>query len=365
MKIIVSLNFLFVLLSCNFIYSQNAQKTENVFIITLDGLRWEELFGGADDSLITDPRFVKDTTLLKKEFWTGNAETRRKTLMPWIWNYVATNGVILGNRHYDNKVNVTNMMWFSYPGYNEILVGYSDPNINSNDKKNNPNMTILEWLNQKEGLNGKVAAFGSWDVFPYIINEERSKIPVNAGFRKAEHPHLSEKELFLNELQDQIPSPWNGVRLDGFTHHYAKEYINQYKPRVVFISYGETDDFAHDSRYDHYLKAARNTDHLIQDLWQHCQSDAFYKGKTTFIITTDHGRGDNPKKEWTSHGKVIKGSNAIWMVALGPDTPALGEVKNKGQFWQNQVAATVAKWLGYKYENKDEVGTPVPLFFKP
>jgi hypothetical protein len=276
MKIIVRLTLLFILFSSDFVYGQ---KTENVFIITLDGLRWEELFGGADDSLITDTRFVKDTAMLKKEFWKGDAETRRKTLMPWMWNYVATNGVILGNRHYDNKVNVTNMMWFSYPGYNEILVGYSDPNINSNDKKNNPNITILEWLNQKEGLKGKVAAFGSWDVFPYIINEERSKIPVNAGFRKAEHGNLNERELFLNELQDQIPSPWNGVRLDGFTHHYAKEYIHQYKPRVVFISYGETDDFAHDSRYDHYLKAARNTDHLIQDLWQHCQSDEFLQGQ--------------------------------------------------------------------------------------
>ena len=44
----------------------NAQdlKTENVFLITLDGLRWQELFGGADSTLIADMDFVKDTTCL-------------------------------------------------------------------------------------------------------------------------------------------------------------------------------------------------------------------------------------------------------------------------------------------------------------
>ena len=54
--------------------------------------------------------------------------------------------------------------------------------------------------------------------------------------------------------------------------------------------------FAHDGRYDHYLEAAHNTDQMIKDLWDYCQNDTVYKGKTTFIITTDHGRGDQPKK---------------------------------------------------------------------
>lgn len=359
--------FLPILLFSFILQKLNAQKntlTENVFIITLDGLRWQELFGGADDSLVTDIRFVKDTSHLKAKYWSTNQQERRNALFPWIWSTVAQQGVILGNRWYNNKVNVTNMMWFSYPGYNEILVGYSDPNINSNDKINNPNTTILEWLQNKEEFDGKVAAFASWDVFPYIINAERSKIPTNAGFQKANHFMINEKELFLNELQDQIQSPWKNVRMDAFTHHYAKEFIKTYYPNVVLISYGETDDFAHDGRYDHYLEAAHNTDQMIKDLWDYCQNDTVYKGKTTFIITTDHGRGDRPKKEWTSHGKIIKGSNEIWMMAIGPDTAPLGEVKAKDQHWQNQVAATVAAWLGYKYEGLEDTGPVVKNFIK-
>ena len=30
---------------------------------------------------------------------------------------------------------ITNGLWFSYPGYNEMLTGAADPRIDSNDKK--------------------------------------------------------------------------------------------------------------------------------------------------------------------------------------------------------------------------------------
>lgn len=327
-------------------------QTENVFLITFDGLRWQELFGGADSMLIADIDFVKDTTELKKLFWRTTKEERRETLFPFIWNTIAQEGQIHGNRWYDNKVNCTNVFWFSYPGYNEILTGYSDPDIRTNNKIYNPNETILEFTNNKKQFKGKVAAFGSWDVFPYIINDKRSGIPVNAGFRSAEHDNLSHVEQLLNRLQPTIPSPWATVRLDAFTHNYALEHIKKEQPNLVYISYGETDDFAHDGRYDHYLKSAHQTDAWIKELWDFVQSHPQYKDKTTFIITTDHGRGayPNPKGEWKSHGKTYDGSNAIWLMAIGPDTPVLGEVKRSAQLWQNQVAQTVAILLSLNYK---------------
>lgn len=332
----------------------NAQdlKTENVFLITLDGLRWQELFGGADSTLIADMDFVKDTTELKTLFWKETAKERREIIFPFLWEKVGKEGQIYGNRWFENKVNCTNVFWFSYPGYSEILTGYSDPDITSNKKIYNPNKTILEYFNNKKDFNGKVGAFASWDVFPFIINDKRSGIPTNAGFRIAKNDSLTDTEKFLNKLQPTVPSPWSTVRLDAFTHNYALEYIEKETPRLLYISYGETDDFAHDGRYDHYLKSAHQTDKWIQELWEYVQSHPQYKDKTTFVITTDHGRGayPNPKGEWKSHGKTYVGSNAIWMMAMGPDTPALGEVKTAGQLWQNQVAKTVAKFLGHDYE---------------
>lgn len=337
------------------------RQTEYVFLLTFDGLRWEELFGGADDSLIVDKRFVDDPAALKERFWAATPEARRKKLMPFFWNTIAKEGVLLGNRRAGSKVDCTNEHWFSYPGYGEILSGFADPAINSNDKKPNPNETVLEWLHKKKAFQGRIAAFASWDVFPFILNEARSGIPVNAGFEPVENEHLTWREQFLNQLQGEIPSPWSSVRLDAFTHHYAMEYLRQYHPRVLYLAYGETDDFAHDGEYDQYLKSAYQTDQWIKALWEYVQRDPVYRGKTTFLLTTDHGRGDRPKSEWTSHGNSIEGAGAIWIAAIGPDTPALGEVQSPGQYYQNQVAATLAALLGHTYDADGRAGAPLPM----
>lgn len=214
--------------ACGLTAQAQGLQTENIVLITFDGLRWQELFGGADPDLIDNKEYVGDTEVLRAQFWAPNPKARRKILFPFFWSEIAENGQLWGNRELGNKVNVTNRFWFSYPGYNEILTGRSDGRINSNNKMPNPNITILEYLNQQPAFKDKVAAFGSWDVFPYIINEERSGVPVNAGFEAAQG-ELSERERFLNELQGQIPSPWGNVRLDAFTQHYALEYMRKHQ----------------------------------------------------------------------------------------------------------------------------------------
>nr|WP_297782434.1 hypothetical protein [uncultured Allomuricauda sp.] len=164
------------------VQAQSADDTK-VILITLDGFRWQELFTGADSLLIGNKDYVHDVEKLAEAFWKDSPEERRATLMPFFWNQVEKMGQIHGNRNKGSKVNLTNGMWFSYPGYNEILTGTADDaRIRSNDKMQNPNTTILERYNNTSEGKGKVAAFGSWDVFPFIVNEERSGVPVNAGF---------------------------------------------------------------------------------------------------------------------------------------------------------------------------------------
>jgi len=353
--------FLFFSASC---FGQTL-KTENIFIITLDGYRWQELFTGADPALIGNKDYVRNPDGLKERFWAETPEERRKILMPFFWSTLATKGQIYGNRTFDNKVDCSNTMWFSYPGYNEILCGFADDErIHSNAKNNNPNVTVLEFLNNQPQFRGKVAAFGSWDVFPFIINKERSGLPVNAGFAKATGNNLTEREKFLNTLQEEIPGPWGGVRLDAFTHYFAMEYLKKHQPRVMYIAYGETDDFAHDGRYDQYLISAKRTDKYIGELWNWVQSHKKYKDKTTFIITTDHGRGTQPIATWRNHGDEIAGAGEIWLAVIGPDTPPVGEVKTPGQLYQNQVAETAAAFLGVNYEGNRKEGPKVSSAFR-
>jgi bisphosphoglycerate-independent phosphoglycerate mutase (AlkP superfamily) len=138
------------------------------------------------------------------------------------------------------------------------------------------------------------------------------------------------------------------------------EYVKKHRPKVVYISYGETDDFAHDGRYDHYLNSAHQTDQWIADIWSFIESDPYYSGKTSLLITTDHGRGNNPMSEWKSHGTIYKGSNAIWIAALGPDIAARGMVETNEQLLQSQVAATLAAILGLDYKPSTfEAGTSI------
>lgn len=348
-----------------FVFSQNRQ-TENVILITFDGLRWQELFGGADSVLINDSIFTSNRKETKAKYWASTAEERRKKIFPFFWGTIAQQGQVYGNRRYDNKVNNANPYWFSYPGYNEILSGYPDTAVNSNDKILNKHETVLEFINKQPAYKGKVAAFTSWDVFDYIINEQRSGVFVSSGIDKLDAKYTSNPSLkVLDDMQQKIPQPLGeGIRPDVVTYYLAKEYLKIYKPKVLYIAFDETDDWAHGGKYDYYLEAARFTDKWIEDIWNTVQSMPQYKGKTTLVLTTDHGRGDAIKKEWTSHGSKINDAYQIWFAAMGPDTAPTGEAKAEGQLYQQQVAATIAKLLGLTFIANHPIAEPISNVLK-
>lgn len=332
------------------------EQPPNVVLVTLDGVRWQEIFGGIDQALIDDERFTKEPELITEKFGHQQRENRREKLFPFLWSIIAKKGVLLGDRTQNSLIEVTNPWWFSYPGYNEILTGIADPGIDSNDKNWNKNTTILELLNNTKEFNDKVVAFGSWDVFPYIINSRRSKLPINAGFAIEENAS-TDKLRWLNESSENSPRLWSTVRLDYLTHGYALEALNNHHPRVTYIAYGETDDLAHDGSYDRYIDAANRSDLMLSKLWNWLQSDPFYRDRTTLIITTDHGRGDTPG-DWQHHlspqaaAKMnlletvpdgVPGSDQIWFAAIGPSIASKGVIS--GQWKQSQIAATVLSSL--------------------
>jgi len=358
-------------------------NTENVILITLDGVRWQEVFQGIDKGFLDQKDYLaykKTHPEFKKRFWREKAEDRRKILFPFLWNIVAKQGQIFGNRDKGSRADITNKLHFSYPGYHEILTGFADPRIKSNDKIANPNWTFLEWLDHQKDFKGQTAAFGSWDVFPYIVNEERSHILTNAGFETMKNMDHNLRIKQLNEMQKDIPSPWDTVRLDAFTFNYAFEYMKEKRPKALYISLGETDDFAHDGHYDQYILAARRADEFIGRIWNWVQNDPHYRNKTTLLISTDHGRGHLDLEQWKHHGRFeytdkdgskkiadIKGDESIWMAVLGPDTPAGGEMKNVADVKQAQIAATLVKFLGLEYRASHKTikaGAPIDMMFK-
>jgi len=137
------------------------QKTENVILITLDGFRWQELFRGADSAILfNDKEYIKDKSV-RTEFWDESEHVRRQKLMPFFWNTIAEQGQLYGNRLYNNRVNCANPHWFSYPGYSELLVGFVDNRIRSNDTILNPNATVLEFIASQDDFKDSVAVFST------------------------------------------------------------------------------------------------------------------------------------------------------------------------------------------------------------
>lgn len=359
-NLLLSVLLLFLILTPSF--GQQKQKTENVILVTLDGFRWQEVFNGGDTSFMRQQSKLKDG-LVKDKYWRPDLTERRKALLPFLWNTVATQGQLYGNRPVGSKVDVTNNQWFSYPGYSEILTGHADnERINSNDKIYNPNVTVLEFINSQPGFKGKVAAFSSWDVFPYIINDKRSGILVSTGVEPITGSSLTEGEKMLNNLILSLPNPLPGVRLDALTFYYGFEYMKKNKPKVMYFAFDETDDFAHGGEYAAYLNSAHYTDRFLFELWAYVQSDKQYKDKTTLLITSDHGRGTDAKS-WKDHGKKVAEAGEIWFAVLGPDTPPTGEMKGDSQYHQNQIAKTLAKFLGLNFTG-DKAGEVVAPMFK-
>ena len=321
-------------------------KSENVILVTTDGLRWEEVFQGAEEALISrEFGNVGDTNALRKDFWRPTPEERRKALFPFLWGTVAHQGQLWGNREQKSDVRVSNGRNFSYPGYSEFLTGIADPAIDSNDKKLNLNTNVFEWLDGRPGFRGRVAATVNWDVLPWILNGPRAKFPIWSGFDVPEGTTRLVVPPVLDELVGPGRTIWSGVLLDTFVGFAARHAIRSLGPRALYVSYGETDDWAHEARYERYLRSAHEFDRFLAGLWDLVQSLPEYRNKTSLLVTTDHGRGPAPLA-WKDHGQQIQASAYIWMAALGPDIPPAGERRNTPPIRQAQVAATVASLVG-------------------
>jgi hypothetical protein len=334
-------------------------KTRNVVLIVSDGLRWQEIFSGADPQLLNEKNggiWDKEQDL-RREFWRDDVQQRRKALFPFLWSTVATHGQIFGNQKLGSIARVTNGLAFSYPGYNEMLTGHPDPRINSNEFGPNPNISVFEWLNGQPDLHGQVAVYATWAVFKNIFNVERSHLPLQVGWDPPYQGTLTPRQALLNELYRTTTRMDYEDVYDSFLQIPLMDSFGKHQPHVLFVGYGETDNWAHAGRYDLVLHAAHSFDQYVEQLWTTLQRMPAYRDHTTFILTADHGRGSGPV-EWKEHGVEEKGSDNIWIAVMGPDTPPLGERSHVAEVHQAQIAATVAALLGRDYRQAVPAAAP-------
>jgi Type I phosphodiesterase / nucleotide pyrophosphatase len=347
-RLTLCLNLIVVMLLA--VGSARAAEPSNVVLVVLDGVRWQEVFAGADDELLRS-KTVKEwanVPALRAKYWSDDPIERRQKLMPFLWGTVARQGQLFGNQAVGSKAVVTNPQWFSYPGYNEMSVGRADPGIISNEFGLNPNRTVFEWLNARPAFRGRVEIFGSWNTFEDIFNPKRSGLPVRSGKTLVDANDRTPVGRLLRELYESTVPVEDPDPLDSFVHVVVRDHLKTHHPRVLFVGFGDTDNWAHLERYDNLLESMHRADGFIASLWQQLQSLPAYRGRTSLIITTDHGRGSGPEL-WRDHGVEEPGSENIWIGVLGPQTAALGERRDVPLVTQSQIAATVAAMVGEDY----------------
>jgi hypothetical protein len=278
--------------------------------------------------------------------------------MPFFWRtLMREHGSIAGNPARASRVHLTNRHRFSYPGYAELLLGRAhDDIIKSNDPVRNPYPTVLEFLKGTAKLSREqVAVFASWNVFDAIVEHTEGAITVNAGFEPFDSPDAETRRL--SALQFETPTPWDSVRHDVYTFRFAMDHLARHRPRVLYLALGETDDWAHDGRYDRVLETLTRTDEYLKELWTWLQAQPEYRGRTSLLITTDHGRGPSPDT-WRSHGKDVAGAGETWMAFISPAMSRRGEWRDHPPLAASQAAATLIRWMGLDWTRFDPAAGP-------
>jgi len=338
-------------------------RPRNLILITLDGARAQEIFGGLDVEVLRaglkkDERL--EDTRAYKQYWADTPEARRAKVMPFFWTvWMQAHGSIAGNRAGGSNFGITNTHRFSYPGYAEILTGEAhDAVIDSNDNRRYAFPTVLDVLKGRLSLSpDQVAAFGSWETFRWITSHEEDAFVVNAGYQEFASDD-SDVQL-LSQAQFETQTPWDSVRNDMYTFRLALAHLETARPRVLYLALGETDDWAHDERYDRVLQTLERTDAWFKELWTWLQADPQYRDNTAILVTVDHGRG-RTAKDWSKHGDTVDGAQETWLAAIGPDWPRRGEWTEAPDAFTNQIAATAAKAVGVDLrEDIPNAGKPI------
>jgi hypothetical protein len=343
-------------------------RTCNVILITLDGLRIQEIFAGMDPVVAEKEKHsgIYDLERARRLYWRETPEERRQALLPYFWGSLAPQGIVLGNKAKGSSVRPRNPLLFSAPGYAEILTGQYQPDVTTNDVRRYPHRTVLEFVREELRLDGRqVATIGSWEGFKTLSSSREGAFFTNGGYEKVPPDVATPRIAFLDDLQNQIMALWEEGRSDAVTFNIALEYLKTQRPRLLYIALGESDDWAHARRYDRLLDYIHVVDGYLRSLWETLASIDAYRGSTTLILTTDHGRGVRPS-DWVEHEEGVKGSEDIWIAVVGPDTPDRGEVAPYPTVHQADVAATLLRFFGLDPARfNPQAGPPIPVALAP
>ncbi len=320
-----------------------------VVLVVLDGVRWQEVFGGAD------------RTLSRQHGLSADQWASPRALLPNLQDMVDAQGVAIGAPGHGAEMSTAGPQRISLPSYREIFGGRSDSECQSNDCSRLPGRTVADDVYDASGP-GEVAVVASWPTIARAVSAQPSRFVLTTGRKLVMQSEVLRSDDVVASLLDSggraAAYPGEGdYRPDAITAQIALRYLATKRPRFFFVGLGDPDEYAHRNDYRGYLQSLHDADAFLGDLRVTLEGMGARGRHTTVLVTTDHGRA----YDFRDHGMWHPESGRVWLVASGADVRGRGLASASRRHTLADIAPTVRALLGIR-ESDDE---PIPEIVGP
>jgi hypothetical protein len=313
------------------------ERTESaVVLVVLDGVRWQDVFGGPDGALT-------------RQRGAGSpAWATARTLMPNLHHLLDTQGVAIGAPGHGAEMVTGGPQRISLPSYRDIFTGKDDPGCQSNSCSQRVGRTVADEIFDASGSRD-VAVVASWPNIARAASVEPTRLVLSTGRRFVGQEEALRDDRVIASLLDagKQTSPYPGAgeyRPDVLTARIALRYLATARPRFMFVGLGDADEYGHRNDYHGYLRAIHEADDFLGELSVTLEAMGARGRHTTVLLTTDHGRA----YDFRNHGMWHPESGRVWLVASGEDVRSRGLVASTRKHTLLDVAPTVRALLGMK-----------------
>lgn len=271
-----------------------AYKTENVFVVVIDGVRSLEAF--------EDP----------EHRW-----------IPRLWNDLRPQGTLYTQFYNDYGTTYTT------PGHMAMITGqwHQLPNLYSGGGY----------------FDARSKAPTIFEYFRASTSSQRSDCWVVSGKQNNIHADWGLDPHYGPEFDSYVTVGTH----DEETFSTLEAVLAQDQPKLVLVNFQDPDSTGHTAEWESYTAAIAGADQLVYEIWTDLiQGDPHYRDKTTMIVTSDHGRHLPEFGDFINHGGICSGDRHIPFLALGPDTPDEHEVTERR--YQIDIATTVGELLDFE-----------------
>lgn len=330
--------------------TQSIGPDHAVVLVTMDGVRWQDVFLGVDQSL-ADRYGVPEEERLEAA-----------GLVPNLHRLMTEDGASIGAPGVGEEMRASGPNFVSLPGYMEMLTGRTDSGCTSNDCGRVRFATVADDVARESP--GAAAVISSWAGIARAATEPSSRATVSAGRYLGDGRALLERDPELGRLLAEgasaRPDPGHDdFRPDAHTARIGLALLALRDPKFLFLGLGETDEYGHRADYRGYLRALVHADAVIGKVAQIVRQENDSGRPTTLFVTTDHGRSE----DFVSHGEEQPESARVFLVAAGAGIRARGSVASESTRHLADVGQTVRAALGMPVVRERHAGEVLTELF--